>query len=128
MFSPVEKAAILRSVGIFAATPEQTLAEVASLLEPWAVQAMQTIVRKGEPGDCMYIVADGKVRVHDGDLILNYLGPGNVFGEMALLDAEPRMASVTAEQDTYLFRIGQAAFYDLLARRSEISRSIIRVL
>src|SRR5689334_8504550 len=114
MFSTTEKAVILRSVSIFAATPEQTLVGVASLLEPLLVPATETIVRKGEPGDCMYIVADGKVRVHDGDLILNYLGPGNVFGEMALLDAEPRMASVTAEQDTYLFRIGQAAFYDLL--------------
>src|SRR5690349_9652150 len=121
MFSTAEKAAILRSVAIFAATPEQTLVEVATLLEPRSVSATETIVRKGEPGDCMYIVADGKVRVHDGDLILNFLGPGSVFGEMALLDAEPRMASVTAEQDTYLFRVGQEAFYDLLARRAEIS-------
>jgi CRP-like cAMP-binding protein len=59
---------------------------------------------------------------------LNYLGARDVFGEMALLDPEPRSATVTAVEDTALLRLDQASFQELLEERSEVARSIIKVL
>jgi len=59
---------------------------------------------------------------------LNYLGERDVFGEMALVDTQPRLASVTAVEDTELLRLDQNPFYRLMDERSEVSRGVIRVL
>ena len=76
----------------------------------------------------MYIILDGKVRVHDGEHLPNYLGERDVFGEMALLGAEPRLASVTAVEITRLFRLDQASFHELMSEHHEVATGIIRVL
>ena len=128
MLSTIEKVIILKTVSIFAGTPDEILAEVASLLEEVALIEGETIFEKGDAGDSMYIIVDGQVRVHDGGRTLNYLGEGDVFGEMAVLDPEPRLASVTAVEDTRLFRLDQEPFYELMDDRIEVARGIIRVL
>jgi len=101
---------------------------VAALLEEVPLAAGQTIFEKGDPGDSLYIIVEGEVRVHDGGRTLNHLYAGDVFGEMALLEPEPRVASVTAVVDTQLLGLGQEPFYELLAERSEVARGIIQVL
>ncbi len=98
------------------------------LLEELDVAENETIFKKGDTGDSLYIILDGKVRVHDGERLLNFLGEREVFGEMALLDPEPRMASVTAVEATRLFRLEQAPFYELMVERPEVATGIIRVL
>ncbi len=74
------------------------------------------------------MIVSGRVRVHDGAHTLNYLEEGEVFGEMALLDPEPRSASVTAVEATQLLRLDQQSFQELLEERAEIARGIIQVL
>jgi CRP-like cAMP-binding protein len=59
---------------------------------------------------------------------VNYLGKFDVFGEMAVLDPEPRSASVTAVEDTRLYTLGQEALFALIAGRSEIARGVIKIL
>ena len=128
MLSTVEKIIILKTVDIFTETPDNILAEVASLLREVELQAGETIFEKGDPGDCMYIVVSGEVRAHDEGHTLSQLGAGDVFGEMAVLDPEPRLASVTALEDTLLLRLDQEPFYELMEDRIEVARGIIRVL
>lgn len=128
MPSLLEKLLILKTVGIFMETPDDALAEIAPLLEEITVKAGESIFVKGDPGDSMYMIVDGKVRVHDGEMTLNFLGKRDVFGEMAALDPEPRSASVTAEEDTLLFRLEQEAFYKLMEQRIEVTQGVIRVL
>ena len=128
MLSTIEKVLILKSVSMFGQTPDNVLADVANLIEECEVSAGETIFRQGEPGDSLYVVIEGRVKVHIGDQELNQLGERDVFGEMALLDPEPRLASVTALEQTRLFRLDQAPFYELLAERPEIAGGIIRVL
>jgi uncharacterized protein len=123
-----EKIAILRAVGIFAGTSDHILADVADLLQLCAAGAGTTIFLKGDQGDCLYVIAEGRVRVHDGDMTLNHLGPAEVFGEMALLDAAPRAASVTATEPTILMRLEQPRFYELMGSHPEVARGVIRVL
>jgi len=126
--STAERLTILRSVSIFTETPEESLVDAAGLLEEVEFKAGQTIFEKGDLGDCMYIIVHGKVKVHDGELMLNYLGKWDVFGEMAALDPEPRSATVTAVEDTYLLRLGQVDLYELMNRRTGVSRGIIQIL
>lgn len=128
MLSTVEKVIILKGVSIFSETPDEVLAEVASLLEEVEVEAGQPVFEKGDMGTAMYVVVEGHVRVHDGDRTLRELGSREIFGEMAALDPEPRSASVSATRPTHLFRLDQDALYELMADRIEVVRGVIRVL
>ena len=128
MLSTVEKVVILKGVSIFAETPDEVLADVASLLEEVEIDDGTPIFEKGDVGTSMYIVVEGGVRVHDGGRTLRELGSRDIFGEMAALDPEPRSASVTATTPTHLFRLDQDALYELMADRIEVVRGVIRVL
>ena len=125
---PIEKVIILKSVPIFAETPDEVLAEVATILEEVDYTSGDCIFEKGTIGDCMFVIIEGRVRVHEGERTLVELGERQIFGELAVLDPEPRSASVTAIEPTRLFCLHQDAFYDLMAHRIEIARGIIRAL
>lgn len=128
MLATIEKVVILKTVGIFAETPDEVLADVASLLEEVYYSSGEVIFKKGDLGNSMYLIVSGRVRVHDGNYTLNTLTDRQVFGEMALLDPAPRLATVTALDETHVFRLGQDAFYELVDNRGEVARGIIRVL
>lgn len=128
MVSLVEKVIILRSVSIFAATAGDALAELAARVSVVDVAAGETIFRKGDPATSLYVIAAGEVCVHQDGYNLNHLFERDVFGELALLDGEPRVATVTAVTDTQLLRLDQEPFYELLSERGEVARGIIRVL
>ena len=128
MLSTIEKVLILKQVDVFQQTPDDVLADVAALLEEIEVAAGETIFYKGDLGDNLYVIITGKLRVDDGDHLLNYLDESDVFGEMALLDAEPRIASVRAVEPTHLLRLDQEPFYELIADRPEVAIGLIRVL
>ncbi|HZZ94925.1 MAG TPA: cyclic nucleotide-binding domain-containing protein [Usitatibacter sp.] len=124
----IDKVAILRDVALFRGIPHQVLAGVAALLtEHWA-EAGQHVVDRGEVGDCLYVIASGRVRVHEGDRTLHQLGEREVFGELSLLDAQPRAASVTAIERTRLFRLSQADFHALMSEHPEVTHAINRTL
>lgn len=128
MLSTAEKTAILRSVSIFAEIPEPELTLLSNIVEEVSLPADTRVFSKGDPGNCMYVIVQGKVRVHDGDFLLNYLGARDLFGEMAVLDAEPRLASVTTVDDTQLLKIDQDLLYGLMRTQIDVVRGIIRVL
>jgi sigma-B regulation protein RsbU (phosphoserine phosphatase) len=102
--------------------------DVAAAIEIMHVEAGEPIITKGETGTDMFIIVDGQVRVHDGDLVYSRLDSGEVFGEVAALDGGVRTASVTAEVDCSLFRLDQQAMREMLARDPEAAAAIIRML
>jgi CRP-like cAMP-binding protein len=128
MLSTLERVIILKSVDIFAQTPDEVLADVASILGEVQLPAGTTIFEKGDPGTRLYIIVSGRVRVHDGEHTLGELADRDVFGEMALLDPEPRVASISALEDTELLSLDQEPFYALMADRVEVARGVIGVL
>lgn len=128
MMLTIERVAIMKSVDIFADTPERILASVARIVEEVDLAAGETLFREGDPGDCLYIVVEGELRVSSGDRTLVLLGPGKIVGELALLDPEPRSASVAASRDALLFRIDKEPFDEVMADRPEIALGIIRSL
>ncbi len=128
MLSPVERVLILKSAPIFAGTPDNVLADVAGLVEEMSCDRDQTIFDKGDHGDSLYVIVSGSVKVWDGDRLLNELGEGEVFGELALLDPEPRLATVKAAESTRLLRLDEAHFREVLTTQPEVSAAIIRVI
>lgn len=124
----IDKVVVLRDVNLFRAIPHQILAGVATLLTERWVEPGERIFDKGDVGDCLYIIASGRVRVHDGNRTFQSLAPHQVFGELSLLDAQPRAASATAVERTHLFRLAQSDFYALMSERPDITQAINRAL
>jgi CRP-like cAMP-binding protein len=124
----IERVILLKTVDVFSRTSEDVLAEIASVLEEVQAPRGQTIFHKGEMGDSLYIIVDGRVRVHDGDTTIGELGEKDIFGELALLDPEPRFASISALTDVRLFRLDREAFSELMAGNIEIVRGVLHVL
>ena len=128
MLSTIEKVLILKHVDVFQQTPDDVLADIATLLEEVEVGEGTVIFHKRDLGDSLYIVVTGKLRVDDGAHLLNHLDEHAVFGEMALLDAAPRLASVTAVEPTQLLRLDQEPFYELISDRPEVAIGLLHVL
>ncbi|MBP1467172.1 cyclic nucleotide-binding domain-containing protein [Candidatus Chloroploca sp. M-50] len=119
---------LLEAVRFFDGAYEDALPTIAAALESVRLGEGQLLFQKGDVGDSLYVIISGGVRIHDDALIFNELGPGEVVGEMAVLDAEPRSASVTATQATELLCLRQAVLYDLIENHSGVARGIIHVL
>jgi AAA family ATP:ADP antiporter len=128
LLTTIEKVLALKKASIFGETPDEVLLQVAPLLEERLVQPGDPVIEKGDLGDCMYIVVDGEMRVHDGERTLNILGPGACFGEIAVLDTEPRTASVTAYTEAQLLRLAQESLYEAMDVHPMVARGIIRAL
>lgn len=128
MLLTIERVALLRGIDIFAETPDDILASVARIIEEVEVTQGENFIREGKSGDCLFVVIEGEVRVHSDNKTITLLGSGKTVGELALLDPEPRSASVTAMEDTLLFRIDREPFAELMADRHEIAHGVIRAL
>lgn len=128
MLLTIEKILVLKSINIFSEIPEENLVEVASVMEELEVTAGTEIFKKGDVSTAMYIIVEGRVRVHDEGKVIAELGEKEVFGEMAALDPVPRSASVTAVTDLYLFRMERTTLYELMSQHFAVARGILRVL
>ena len=128
MLPDKEKFEFLRKIPIFSGAEHEILKELASLLTEKEVLKGSTIIRKGEEGDAVFIIAGGKVRVHDGNHVLARLVTGQVFGEYALIDQRTRSASVTADENCLLLRLDYRDFYRNAAGNPSILRGVLREL
>lgn len=128
MLSTVERVIVLKSLSMFAETPDEALAELAELLQEIFVQPGDVIVREGETGDSLYIIVDGKVEVVDDNRILNQLEARAVFGELSMLDSSPRTATIRALEETSLLRLDQVSFYEIMSDYVEVAMGTIQLL
>ena len=128
MISTVEKILFLKGVDLFKSIPGEDLAHIAEITDEVEHGHDDTIFSEGEPGDAMYLIIDGKVKVHSGKQTLAELGTKQCFGEMSILDSEPRSASITALSELTLLKIQREDFAEILAEKPEISLGIIKVL
>ncbi|MEN7549591.1 cyclic nucleotide-binding domain-containing protein [Rapidithrix thailandica] len=124
----IEKVLMLKSSRLFSKTPENVLVDVAKILEEIHISKGGKIFEKGEKGDCMYIIYQGEIKIHVGHYRLNTLVDRDFFGELGLLDANPRSATATAEKPSILLKLEQEAFYELIATRPEISQGVMQAL
>jgi hypothetical protein len=106
---PEEELALLRGVPMFAALPAVALEHLAAGMRPVSVEARARIFKKGEPGDRLYVIAAGEARVYHGRTT-TLLGPGDYFGEIALMRGVPRTATVTARGALELFAVESEPF------------------
>jgi CRP-like cAMP-binding protein len=128
MLTTVEKVLFLKSIDLFSQIPGEDLAQVALIASEEAREASEDIFVEGDVGDALYLVIEGKVRVHRQEKTIAELGERECFGEMAILDASPRSATVTALADVTLLKIAREDFEELLQEKHAIAQGIIKVL
>ena len=119
------KPGTLRRVKIFAGMSDEQLARFVQFMEVQEVRQWLEIVKQGDPGDAMYLVLEGEVRVRlmigGKETILVTLSAGEFFGEIALFDHGPRSADVVANKDSTLLKISAAAFQKLATEAPDLS-------
>jgi CRP/FNR family transcriptional regulator, cyclic AMP receptor protein len=123
----------LRAIPLFRNLDEKDLAEVAGLLIDRKFPRDAVIFEDGSLGDYMYLIQEGQVKItkmsEDGrEKILEILGPGDFTGEMALLDREPRSASVKTTTACVLLALSRQDFLGLLKQNHELTLELIREL
>src|SRR5262245_42156832 len=135
--TPLDSATALARTPLFSQLGRLDLARLAGELEELAFRAGQVIVREGDRADGIYVIKSGWAHVvpgphsdpasaspSTGRWLLNVLGPGEHFGEMAVLTDSPRTATVVAHTDMTVWRLSQTRFEALLVQERAIARSI----
>lgn len=127
MHLTIERVAVLRHVNLFAATPDRVLAGVAQVVDETSFAPGEVVMAEGAVEDWLFVVAEGELEVRRADRTAS-LGPGAVVGELAVLDPQPRSATVTAMTPALLFKLRKAAFDEAMSARPEIARGVITEL
>jgi MFS family permease len=107
---PVVQIALLRSAPLFAELPAPALEGLAAALTPAEVPAGEAVIRQGEQGDAYYLIAAGQFDVVQDGRLLRRCGRGEGVGEIALLHAVPRTASVVARTDATVYKLAREPF------------------
>jgi CRP-like cAMP-binding protein/CO dehydrogenase nickel-insertion accessory protein CooC1 len=124
---------LLRTMDIFEALPSEELETIAQLLRERRLAEAEVLCRQGDPGDALFIVTGGRIRLSTTDpggneKVLTYFTDGQFFGEMSLLTGAPRSATATAESDSQLLVLDKDAFDQLLASHAQIMREMLKVV
>ncbi len=118
----------LKNVIIFSECQDDLLSRIAGKLIEIDVAEGDRIVLKGDRGDSIYMLIEGKAKVHDGDYIFTILKRCDLFGEYYLLDKKERSATVTALAPSRLFRLDQKVFFEMTRDESSVIRGILKAL
>ena len=124
---------ILSRAGIFQGVEPSTVSALTKQLRPVGFPLGHTVFAQGEPGDRLYIIISGKVKIGrcspDGqENLLTILGPSDMFGEMSLFDPGPRTASATTITEVRAVSMDRDALRAWIADRPEIAEQLLRVL
>jgi CRP/FNR family transcriptional regulator, cyclic AMP receptor protein len=123
----------LGRIWILEGLSEQELAGLAGLARLKVYKARETIVEKGDPAREFFVLLRGRAKVASSgaggtDTALNVMGPGEVFGEIAMLDGQPRSATVTTLEESEIAMVEMQAFRDLLTASPSIALKLLAVL
>jgi CRP/FNR family transcriptional regulator len=120
--------AFLGRVPIFEHCTPDEIASIVKVAQEHSYSAGQLIVTQGTPGQAFYLILSGRVGIERDGSVLGAFGPGDFFGEMALLDNAPRSATIRAIDDTSCLMLSSWDFRGLLERTPSIAIKLLEVL
>jgi len=133
MSKQAEFAVILKMNPMFADLGADELQRISGLCHTQNLGVGEMLFQKGDPGDALFGVRRGQIRIETGAsdgsrLTLNFLGPGDLFGEVAVLDGQSRTADATAGEPTELFVLRREDFLAHLEREPRVAIKLIQLL
>ncbi|MDI3309024.1 MAG: mechanosensitive ion channel family protein [Acetobacteraceae bacterium] len=124
--------ALLRRIELFRGFPAEERAELEQAMRERLVRRGTIIVRQGEPGASLFVLAEGALDVkrerEGAEVMLDRMVPGDVFGEMSLLTGQPRSATVSAATDAVVFEIAREDLDPILRRRPELAEGLAAIM
>ena len=120
------KVQLLGKVDLFSECNQKELSKIASLADEIEVERGTVLTREGMPGRECFVVSEGKAKCTLRGKRLATYSSGDVFGEMSLLDNEPRAATITAETDMVLFVVDSRSFWGLCEEAPTVTRKIMK--
>jgi CRP-like cAMP-binding protein len=118
---------LLRSIPLFAELPPPAIEGLAASLTPVELPAGTVLLRQGDPGDAYYVIADGHLDVTQDGRLLRQCGRGAGVGEIALLRAIPRTATVTANGPATVYRLSRDEFLTAILGHAATQRHADRI-
>ena len=109
-------------------TPRNLFLNLFRNQETTGFAAGATVVKAGEAGETMYIVTEGEVDILDGSTILETAGTGSIVGELALIDDEPRSATVVAKTDCRLVPVDRKRFQYMVQETPFFALAVMKIL
>lgn len=128
MLSTLEKTIILKGTALFRGISGEELFYVAQAMGEERLSRGSILFREGDAGDCLYVIVDGEILIHIGDLEVRRHLKGDYFGEMSLLDDRPRSASAAAMDETLLLKINREDFYDIMMSRHDVLKGVLKMM
>jgi CRP-like cAMP-binding protein len=128
LFSHDTKADALGRCPFFARLSRGELLEVAKATEDMEVPEGKVLTRQGESGREFFVIIEGEVSVAKDGSEIRTMGPGDFFGEIALLEDTPRTATVTATTPLRFFVLTRQSFRSLLAHQPEIEEQVTKAV
>lgn len=128
MLTRVERVLALKNIELFHDIPGEVLADIAALLEEETFEKGQYIVNEGDLGKELFMIVKGEVEVVAGGNVVAVMKEGAGFGEMALIDSQPRSADIIARNDVLVLKMESDDFLEILKQRDEVALGVIRVL
>ena len=122
------QAELLGRVPLFSACSKKELRNLASLVSEVSFPAGAVLAREGEPGEEAFVVVSGEVDVTIGKKKVATVGPGEILGEMSLLDLGPRSATATARTEVDLFVLNPREFASMIDDSPSVARKMLRTL
>jgi CRP/FNR family transcriptional regulator, cyclic AMP receptor protein len=116
--------AILRTVPLFQSLTEEQHEAIMEHITMEYYPANYKLFEKGVVGDAMFIIKSGGVKIHDEEQELANLGEGQFFGEMSLIEDQPRMASAETLSDCEIFVLKRGDFSQLMQKSPDIAQSV----
>jgi CRP/FNR family cyclic AMP-dependent transcriptional regulator len=128
-----ERTQTLKAVPFFTQLSDRELDVVRAVATEKSYPKNAVVLTEGEMGDSLFMIQTGKVKVFIGDedgreIILKILGPGDFFGEMSMIDKQPRSASVTTIEPAMFLVLSHAAFERCVEQAPRIANMVMRVL
>ncbi len=129
----LEFATLLGMNPLFSGLGEDAIRGIAGLCTRRALDSGEVLFQKGDKGDALFGVRRGRVRIETGTaaggrLTLNVLGPGDLFGEIALFDGQPRTADAIAAEASELFTVRRSDFLAYLEREPRVTLRLLEML
>ena len=121
-----QKMELMHNVALFSGISPRQLNTIADMTTEIDVEPGRHIVRQGQVGTGFYLITSGKAKVVLDGKTLARLGPGEFFGELSLLDQQPRMAHVIAEEPTTCLALASWDFTRLLEKTPKLTLSLLR--
>jgi protein phosphatase len=128
MLGGTAKAELLREVPLFSRLSKSELRRVAAVADEVDVDPGRTLTRQGDRGRQFLVLVEGEATVVRNGRRVNHLGPGDFFGEIALIAGMPRTATVTADTPAHLLVLTDRAFRRLLADSPSVAIKVLEAL